>query len=475
MRLSRRKLLTGAATAFCCGGAEARSQEVARKQGQTMTLGLLGASDVPACQIAAAMAPGFAEVATREHGYAVDLRLQMVPFSELFGTIDKQFRAHADANHLIMAQSGWLDALAAAKWAMPINALIAQRPALEVPWFAPVVESDFQAFPSGSKNRWAMPLAGDALALFVRRDLLQRPEEAEAFQKRFGAPMPTSWDALASMTWDQWGKLLQFFTRPEQKLYGLGSPWGRDSDFVVSASSSFIYGAGGTLWRERGGQVEGVLDTAENAAALAQYRDLLRFQPPDALAYDAFAVASGFRQGALFSVLYWAGSGSSLITPDMEDKVLVVPPPSFPRPASDPVRPYAAGGQCWIVNDFNDEEHNAVAADFLEWWFRPETMLDFASRGGNPCDMATLSRPDFDLLQPWFRAYRAMLPRSRKLWRDPNFPELMAMQTDALQGYVAGSGDDAKSMLEQLACRQQKFLFKEGSAEAPAGTGCGTP
>jgi ABC-type glycerol-3-phosphate transport system substrate-binding protein len=84
-----------------------------------------------------------------------------------------------------------------------------------------------------------------------------------------------------------------------------------------------------------------------------------------------------------------------------------------------------------VINAFNDADQMQVAIDFMKWWYSKETQTEFAKRGGNPADKATLDAPGFDDLQPHFHAYRYMLEgNSRDFWHDPNYSEMLAAQQE---------------------------------------------
>jgi multiple sugar transport system substrate-binding protein len=150
-----------------------------------------------------------------------------------------------------------------------------------------------------------------------------------------------------------------------------------------------------------------------------------------------------------------------------------VPPPKHGEGASAE-RVYTMGGQPWVINAFNDAEKMRVAVDFMNWWYQPETALEFAKRGGNPCDKATLSRPDFDTINPWNRAYKYMLEpgRSRDFWHNPKYAEMLALQQEGFTSYMTGQTTDPMQALNYIACGQQQILFEAGYATTQPGDSC---
>lgn len=463
-RLGRRAWLAGAACVLALPSA-AGAAETHPLSGQTVDFAVLGIADWHPSALIREMAPGFVAYAKERYGYDLRFRYEDAPFSALYEKAAASLAGKAAEFNLVVINSQWLGAFAAPHWILPLNPILEANKALDLEWFAPQVRDAFQLFPDGSNNRWALPQAGDTLVLFVRRDLLEVAGEAEAFKAKHGIALPRSWDDFEKLAWADFTKVLEFFDRPDRGMHGFASLMSSKSDSVSCPALSFILGRGGQVWDAKSGQVEGVLNTEANARALEEFMALLKYQPEAGQGAGIDEVTALFTQGKVFSALQWAGAGPSMIPAAMQENAMVVPPPGFRGADGALARNYIIGGQPWVFNDRNDDAHTQVAIDFMKWWYLPETALDFAQRGGLPCDKATLSRPDFDGTKPWFRAYKYMLERSSDFWHDPAFEAMLEVQQGALAALAEGKETDAKHVLDIVACRQQAILFHEGSAE----------
>jgi multiple sugar transport system substrate-binding protein len=158
--------------------------------------------------------------------------------------------------------------------------------------------------------------------------------------------------------------------------------------------------------------------------------------------------------------------GAGMMPEGGEDDVLIVPPPAFEN-NGEMTRIYSIGGQPWVLNAYNDAAHMQVALDFLEWWYLPETQLEFARRGGNPAVKSVLETEGFEDIQPWFRAYKYMLTedRARDFWHEPTYAEMLAVQQEAFTAYATGQVESAKRALDYAACEQQSILYEAGRSE----------
>lgn len=179
--------------------------------------------------------------------------------------------------------------------------------------------------------------------------------------------------------------------------------------------------------------------------------------------YGIAEAAAAFTQGRLFSCFQWAALGLDMINAENKDKVMVVPPPRHGVGARTR-RVYTIGGQPWVINAFNDVAKMRVALDVMKWRRLPETTPEFAKRGGNPCDKATSSRPDFDSINPWNRADRHGLEpgQSRGFWHDPSYSEMLSLQQEGFTSFLSG----------KTACGQPRILYNSDAAKNAPSSKC---
>lgn len=440
--------------------------------GKQIHLNILGIAGWTPSRLGVDLAPDFVRYAKSKFGYDVSFGYSEAPFAQLFQKAATSLATRSQDYNIIISDSQWLGALAQPKWILPLNKVIRQRPALNIEWYAPVVRTAYQVYPDGSDRLWGLPQEGDVMGLYIRTDWLNAPGEADAFSKKYGRKLPQSWEDFEALSYPDFLKLIEFFNRPGKGTYGFGSQFSREYDFISDPVMSFMRSQGGDIWKATSAQVEGIYDTAGNAHALQQYKDLLRFEPPGAVNYGIPGLIDAFTQGKVFAALQWCALGPAMIPDALKGKVAVVPPPGFPNGAGTLVRNYIIGGQPWVLNAFNSPERQHAALDFMEWWYTPETSLAYARHGGNPCDRATLTRPDFDAIQPWYRTYKYMLNHSSDFWHDPAYADLLSTQQDAFTAFATNQVTDPMQALRYTACRQQKTLYDAGTAQKAPSASC---
>jgi multiple sugar transport system substrate-binding protein len=154
--------------------------------------------------------------------------------------------------------------------------------------------------------------------------------------------------------------------------------------------------------------------------------------------------------------------------------VLITPPPGFKQDDDSLKRIYTLGGQPWVINAFNDEDHQQVAIDYMKFWYMKDTQLEFAKRGGNPTMVEVLDDPNFDAMQPQFPAFKYMIRenRSQDFWHDPNYAEMLAVQQEAWNGFLTDVVPDAKLAMDYTACKQQEILYDAGRSDIEPSEAC---
>lgn len=444
-------------------------------KGQTIDMSILGIGGWLPSSLGVTMAQElFAPYALENYGYTVNFSFQEAPFSALFQKAATSLATRSQEYNIIVSDSQWLGAFAEPGWIIKISDLFAEHPEFDLEVYDPVARSTYQVYPDGSDDIWGLPQEGDVIVLFVRKDLLLNPDERAAFEAKYGWAMPETFEDFEALTFEEFEQMAEFFTRPEQDLYGTVTQYSKEYDFMTMYLYPFMWSLGGQIWNPETREVWGVLNSEENAMGMEWNKRFLNYQPPGAINFGIAENVDAFTQGKVFSAFQWAAVGLSMITEENKDNVMVVPPPGFKQEDGTIKRVYSMGGQPWVVNAFNDEAHMRVALDFLKWWYLPETQLEFAKRGGNPVLKSVLELPEFDSINPWNRAFRYMLNenRARDFWHEPNYSEMLAAQQEGWTAFASGQVSDAMNTLNWIACQQQKILFENDRTEVAPPAEC---
>jgi len=443
-------------------------------KGQKIEMSILGIGGWVPSRLGVDMSPLFAEYAKKNYGYDVTFTFQEAPFSDLFQKANASLLTKSQEYNIIISDSQWLGAFAEEKAIVNISDLIKTNPEFDVKWVSPVVADAYQVYPDGSGIKWGLPEEGDVVVLYVRQDMFSDPKNIADYKAKYNADLPQTFEDWEKVDMDTFKNISEFFTRKDQGLYGTAYQYSKVYDFMTMFLYPFMFSTGGDIWDPKDGKIFGILNSDINAKAMEANREMLKYQPEGALQYDIAAIVDAFTQGKVATAFQWAAEGSAMIPDALKGKVLVVPPPAFKQADGSLKRVYSVGGQPWVINAYNDDAHMRVALDFLKWWYLPETQLEYAKRGGNPTDAATVNAAGFEDIQPWFKAYKYMMTseHTRDFWHEPTYSTMLSTQQEGFTAYASGQVNDAKNTLDWIACEQQKIQFEAGRTKIEPDASC---
>ena len=151
---------------------------------------------------------------------------------------------------------------------------------------------DVAAIKSAGFEIYGLPLQANALTLSYRKDLFDSAAEQTAFQAKYGRPL------AVPTTWDEFAQVAQFFTRPDQRLYGTTlmagtGDWSTD-DFKTFLAS---WGGDGKMVDDKFARR---FNSPEGIAALTFYADLInkhKVTPPGVTSFSWDEAGSTFASG----------------------------------------------------------------------------------------------------------------------------------------------------------------------------------
>jgi len=407
----------------------------------------------------------FTQYAKENYGYDVTVSFSESPFDTLFQKAAVSLAAESNEYNLIISDSQWLGALSEGGWIVQLNDIIAENPNMDVEWYSKSAGDAYQIYPDGSTNIWGLPQEADVLIMYVRADYFTDETERANFKERFGWDLPAdaSSEAWEDIDYGKYAQICEFFTRPEDNLYGTTIQYSKIYDFLTGSLYPYFWSAGEEIWDVATGTVGGTLNTDKNAEMLALAKSMMAYCPPGAIDVDISGIVDNYITGKAATAWQWAAMGSAMVIDGVDTWGVILP--GYRLEDGTVKRVSSLGGQPWVINAFNNEEQMQVVLDFLNWWYTDEAQLEFARRGGNPLGKSVMESPGFEEILPWFPAYKEMMKdgNSKDFWHDPAYAELLAIQQEAWSAYMAGedgSVEAAKAVLDNIAAQQDAILVK---------------
>ena len=87
-------------------------------------------------------------------------------------------------------------------------------------------------YPDGSDDFWGLPFEGDIIVLYVRKDMLENALDQSRFKQKYGFDLPQTYEDFINITMNDFEKIAEFFTRPEQGIYGTALEYSSEYDYL---------------------------------------------------------------------------------------------------------------------------------------------------------------------------------------------------------------------------------------------------
>ncbi|MGH3518293.1 MAG: ABC transporter substrate-binding protein [Haloechinothrix sp.] len=152
-------------------------------------------------------------------------------------------------------------------------------------------QPDIGAITGEGFDVYGLPIQANANVMAYRKDLFEDPQEKAAFEKRYNRPL------TVPATWDEFTEVAEFFTRPEQKLYGTTMMAGV-GDWATDDFKTLLAGFGGN-GRMIGDDLSLDFAGPEGEQALSYYQRLIndKVVPPGTTSASWDQTASSFNGG----------------------------------------------------------------------------------------------------------------------------------------------------------------------------------
>ena len=172
-----------------------------------------------------------------------------------------------------------------------LNDLLKQSRKISAADFDLAALNRYAEYPESSGNIYALPINQDCMGLVYRRDLFDDPKEKAAFKGKYG------YDLAAPATYDQLRDIAEFFTRPDQNLFGIGLYGSDDYDACTSAFLNLFWSFGAELWDPKTSKAEGYINSPHAKKALSFFKELFAYAPSGSQGAYVPEVNQGHKSG----------------------------------------------------------------------------------------------------------------------------------------------------------------------------------
>ncbi|MDX8530735.1 extracellular solute-binding protein [Mesorhizobium sp. VK25A] len=369
----------------------------------------------------------------------IKVTVETTPWSDFQTKAFTELNAHGDSYDLIVGDSQWLGAGSTQGHWVDLSDFFKQHKLDQV--MTPATVKGYAEYPPGSGKYWAIPLEGDANGWAYRKDWFEDPKEKEAFKAKYG------YDLGVPKDYKQLHDIAEFFTRPDQKRYGLAIYTQNKYDAMAMGVEQTIFSYGGSLGDYSTYAVDGIVNSDSNIKAIEMYHDLTKFTPPNwgdsFFVEDNQAFTSGLSAMAMNFFAFMPALANKATNPYADVTGYFANPPG---PTG--VKAAALGGQGVSIVSYS--KHKDDAMKFLEWFIRDDVQQKWAEYGGYTCSQAVLTSDKFLNATPYNRAFNDSMQIVKDFWATPEYAELLDQLNQDLYPYVVNNQGSAKEALDKL-------------------------
>jgi multiple sugar transport system substrate-binding protein len=310
-------------------------------------------------------------------------------------------------------------------------------------------------YPSGSGTYWAYPTEGDANGWAYRKDLFENPDEMAAFKEKYG------YDLAPPKTLAELKDIAEFFTRPDQNLYGVGIYTQADYDALTMGvqNALFSYGAD---WKDANNNVQGIVNSPEAVEAVQYYHDLYDCCQGPGLSNAFFTeVNDAFIGGQVAMIMNYFAFFPALVNPEVNPYAEQTG--FFVNPAGPGGEQYAAlGGQGMSIISYIAPERQEAAKHFIKWFAQEKVQAEWAKLGGYTCNINVLKSQEFLDAAPYNPAFAETMNFVKDFWNIPIYGELLRVTQTELGNFIINGQGTAQEAVDNIATQQEQILKDSG-------------
>jgi multiple sugar transport system substrate-binding protein len=371
------------------------------------------------------------------------------PWGSFFDRVAAEWAAKGGGFDMVVGDSQWIGQAVTEGHYMDLSEFLTSNGIDKT-----VTPATLQYYGQYNGKLYAYPTEGDANGWAYRKDLFENADNMAAFKEKYG------YDLAVPSTWAQLRDIAEFFTRPDEGLYGVGIYTQVDYDAITMGFQNVFFSYGGD-WKDADNNVLGVVNSDKAVAALEMYRELYNFAPPGS--NNAFFAEMNdlFIQGKAAMIMNYFAFFPALANPDINPHAADTG--YFSNPAGpDGDRFAALGGQGISVNSYIDDARKQASLDFIKWFAQESVQQRWAALGGYTCNINVLESDEFLKVAPFNAAFAETMTFVKDFWNIPQFGQLLEPTQRNLHAYVVGGEGTAREAMDNIANEHDQILVDAG-------------
>jgi multiple sugar transport system substrate-binding protein len=397
-----------------------------------------------------------ANMYTEETGITVNIIQE--PWESFYNRFSTEMAAQGDTWDMVVGDSQWIGQGSSTGWYVNMTDFLVGEGLADTVTEATLTY--YGEYPGASGEYWAFPTEGDANGWAYRKDLFEDPEEMAAFEEEYGYPLDVPED------YDQFTDIANFFTRPDEGLYGVAIYGQNGYDALVMGAQNIMFTYGGRWQNPETNEVLGVVDSPENIAAVQRYRDLWACCQVPGMASAFFnevndAMISGQAAMGMNYFAFFPALVNQATNPEYFDKIGFFSNPKGPSGE----QAAGLGGQGMSIVAYISPERQEASKDFIRWFAQESVQTEWARLGGYTCNANVLASQEFLDATPFNPAFAETMGFVVDFWNIQDYDPLLRAANTHFGTFIIEGTTTAEEAMQALAQEHDQILRDGGYIE----------
>ncbi len=386
-----------------------------------------------------------------EAATGIKVTVVQTPWGDYYNRVGTEWAAKGTAFDMVVGDSQWVGQAVTQGHYVDLTEFMSSNGIDKT--VTPATLTYYGEYPAGSGQYYAYPTEGDANGWAYRKDLFEDAQNMADFKAKYG------YDLGVPKTWTELRDIAEFFTRPDQGLYGVGVYTQDDYDAITMGFQNIFFSYGGD-WHDGTFNTLGVVNSPQAVAALELYKELYSFAPPgtnDAFFQEMNDVYLNGQAAMIMNYFAFFPVLNSDQNPYKDSTGY------FSMPAGPDGKRFAAlGGQGISVNAYIADDRKQASLDFIKWFAQEDVQKRWAELGGYTCNIAVLESPEFLEIAPYNAAFAETMTFVKDFFNIPEFGKLLVPAQTNLANYVVAGQGTAQEALDKMAEEMDAILVEAG-------------
>jgi multiple sugar transport system substrate-binding protein len=376
------------------------------------------------------------------------------PWDSFLNRFSTEMAAKGDTWDMVVGDSQWLGQGSTDGWYVNMTDFLVGEGIADSVTQATLTY--YGEYPGASGQYWAFPTEGDANGWAYRKDLFEDPDEMAAFEAEYGYPL------AVPENYDQFYDIANFFTRPDEGLYGVAIYGSNGYDSLTMGVQNTMFTYGGRWQNPETNEVLGYTNSPEAIAGVQMYKDLWDCCEPPGMSTAFFnevndQMISGSAVMGMNYFAFFPALVNEATNPDYYDKIGFFSNPK--GPGGDQAA--ALGGQGMSIIAYTSPERQEASKDFIRWFAQEDVQAEWARLGGFTCNGNVLASQEFLDATPFNAAFAETMGFVVDFWNIPIYDPLLRETTVALGEYIIEGQGTAEETMNKIA-EEQDAMLREG-------------